>query len=77
MQSFSIAGIGDEMRKNALMAGVGQKTQEESLNQIEKNTGEMVELFKNMKVPQGTGAGAIVGPKPQIQADKWKDGSWW
>ena len=77
VQSFSIAGIGDEMRKNALMAGVGQKTQEESLNQIEKNTGEMVELFKNMKVPQGTGAGAIVGPKPQIQADKWKDGSWW
>jgi hypothetical protein len=77
VQSFSIAGIGDEMRKNALMAGVGQKTQEESLNQIEKNTGEMVELFKNMKVPQGTGAGGIVGPKPQIQDDKWKNGSWW
>lgn len=77
VQSFSIAGIGDEMRKNALMAGIGQKTQEESLNQIEKNTGEMVELFKNMKVPQGTGAGGIVGPKPQIQDDKWKNGSWW
>jgi len=77
VQSFSIAGIGDEMRKNALMAGVGQKTQEESLNQIEKNTGEMVELFKNMKVPQGTGAGGIVGPNPNGQKDKWKDGSWW
>lgn len=68
VQSFSIAGIGDEMRRNALMAGIGQKTQEESLNQIEKNTGEMVELFKNMKVPQGTGAGGIVGPNPYAPA---------
>ena len=68
VQSFSIAGIGDEMRKNALMAGLRQKTQEESLNQIEKNTGEMVELFKNMKVPQGTGAGGIVGPNPYAPA---------
>ena len=77
VQSMSIVGIGDEMRKNALMAGLGQKTQEESLNQIEKNTGEMVDIFKNMKVPQGTGAGGIVGPKPDGQKDKWKDGSWW
>jgi hypothetical protein len=64
VQSFSIAGIGDEMRRNALMAGIGQKSQEESLNQIESNTGQLVTLFKDLKLPQSTGAGAIVGPNP-------------
>ena len=68
VQSVSIVGIGDEMRKNALMAGLGQKTQEESLNQIEKNTGELVDLFKDLKSPQGTGAGKIVGPNPYAPA---------
>jgi hypothetical protein len=68
VQSFSIAGIGDEMRKNALMAGIGQKTQEESLNQIESNTGQLVNLFKDLKLPQSTGAGAIVGPNPYAPA---------
>jgi len=66
--SMSIVGIGDEMRKNALMAGLGQKSQEESLNQIEKNTGELVDLFKDLKMPQNTGAGRIVGPNPHAPA---------
>lgn len=66
--SMSIVGIGDEMRKNALMAGIGQKSQEESLNQIEKNTGELVDLFKDLKMPQNTGAGRIVGPNPHAPA---------
>jgi hypothetical protein len=64
VQSFSIAGIGDEMRKNALMAGLNQKTQEEHLNQIERNTGQLVDLFKDLKLPQTTGSGGIVGPNP-------------
>tara|TARA_R110000868_G_scaffold408191_1_gene690700 strand:+ start:2047 stop:4818 length:2772 start_codon:yes stop_codon:yes gene_type:complete len=68
VQSMSIVGIGDEMRKNALMAGIGQKSQEESLNQIEKNTGELVDLFKDLKMPQNTGAGRIVGPNPHAPA---------
>jgi len=36
-QEVSISGIGDDIRKSAMMAGQGQKTQEESLNDIAKN----------------------------------------
>lgn len=36
-QDVSIAGIGDDIRKSAMMAGQGQKTQEEALNDISKN----------------------------------------
>jgi hypothetical protein len=63
-QYMSIVGIGDEMRKNALMAGIVQKSQEESLNSIDKNTGELVNLFKDLNVPKGTNSGGIVGSNP-------------
>jgi len=36
-QEVSISGIGDDIRKSAMMAGQGQKSQEESLNDISKN----------------------------------------
>jgi len=63
-QYMSIVGIGDEMRKNALMAGIVQKSQEESLNSIDKNTGELVNLFRDLNVPKGTNSGGIVGSNP-------------
>lgn len=37
VQSMSISSIGDDIRKSAMMAGMGQKSQEELLGGIEKN----------------------------------------
>jgi hypothetical protein len=62
-QDVSISGIGDDIRKSAMMAGMGQKSQEESLNDISKN------LEKNnlaAAVAQGMiDAQAKIGGKPQ------------
>jgi hypothetical protein len=62
-QEVSISGIGDDIRKSAMMAGQGQKTQEEALNDISKN------LEKNnlaAAVAQGMiDAQAKIGDKPQ------------
>ena len=62
-QEVSISGIGDDIRKSAMMAGQGQKTQEEALNDISKN------LEKNnlaAAVAQGMiEAQSKIGDKPQ------------
>ena len=62
-QDVSISGIGDDIRKSAMMAGQGQKTQEEALNDISKN------LEKNnlaAAVAQGMiEAQSKMGDKPQ------------
>jgi len=62
-QDVSISGIGDDIRKSAMMAGQGQKTQEETLNDINKN------LEKNnlaAAVAQGMiEAQTKMGDKPQ------------
>ena len=62
-QEVSISGIGDDIRKSAMMAGQGQKTQEEALNDISKN------LEKNnlaAAVAQGMiDAQSKMGDKPQ------------
>jgi hypothetical protein len=62
-QEVSISGIGDDIRKSAMMAGQGQKTQEEALNDISKN------LEKNnlaAAVAQGMiEAQTKMGDKPQ------------
>jgi hypothetical protein len=62
-QEVSISGIGDDIRKSAMMAGQGQKTQEQALNDISKN------LEKNnlaAAVAQGMiEAQTKMGDKPQ------------
>lgn len=76
-QEVSISGIGDDIRKSAMMAGQGQKSQEESLNDIAKN------LEKNnlaAAVAQGMiDAQAKMGDKPEgfnkFLADKGSSGS--